>query len=212
MDVESLSARHAERSRGGDPAEPHAQAAASRPVPRERPELDAWSDVAVLGARTIPRITSAGAPGLVDVSCGTSRCSRCLGRGWTASMGTSTRSGNPTLLARSRAWRRSSTQNDRGRTGAASGARIAHRAAFEQQPPDVPLARLDGGDGMARWTKVAGVRLHRAPRSVVYPSRTHIYFVTRFGLNYPGTSTVEDQARESRRRPSALARLIRQMK
>jgi zinc/manganese transport system substrate-binding protein len=159
-------------------------------------ELDAWVDVAVLGANN-PNVVR-GAPGRIDVSRGipllevpTTRVDR--------SMGDVHPGGNPHFSL------------DPGlapiitQTILDGFVRLApeQRATFERNRRDF-LARLDGE--MTRWTKmlepVKGAKI-----VVFHPD--FIYFVTRFGLVQAGT--VEDRPGIPPS-PQHLVRLIRQIK
>ena len=159
-------------------------------------DLDAWVDVAVLGANN-PKVIR-GAPGLIDVSRGvpvlevpTTRVDR--------SMGDVHPLGNPHFSL------------DPGlapvitQTILEGFARLApdHRASFERNRQTF-LARLDGE--MARWTKA--LEPFKGAKIVVFHP-DFIYFVTRFGLVQAGT--VEDKPGIPPS-PQHLVRLIRQMK
>jgi zinc/manganese transport system substrate-binding protein len=159
-------------------------------------DLDAWVDVAVLGANN-PKIIR-GAPGLIDVSRGipvlevpTTRVDR--------SMGDVHPLGNPHFSL------------DPGlapiitQTILEGFARLVpdHRGAFERNRQTF-LARLDGE--MARWTKT--LEPFRGAKIVVFHP-DFIYFVNRFGLVQAGT--VEDKPGIPPS-PQHLVRLIRQMK
>jgi ABC-type Zn uptake system ZnuABC Zn-binding protein ZnuA len=159
-------------------------------------DLDAWVDVAVLGANN-PNVIR-GAPGLIDVSRGipvlevpTTRVDR--------SMGDVHPLGNPHFSL------------DPGlaplitQTILEGLARLVpdHRGAFERNRQAF-LARLDGE--MARWTKT--LEPFRGAKIVVFHP-DFIYFVTRFGLVQAGT--VEDKPGIPPS-PQHLVRLIRQMK
>ena len=159
-------------------------------------DLDAWVDVAVLGANN-PKVIR-GAPGLIDVSRGipvlevpTTRVDR--------SMGDVHPLGNPHFSL------------DPGlaplitQTILEGFARLApdHREAFERNRQTF-LARLDVE--MARWTKT--MEPFRGAKIVVFHP-DFIYFVTRFGLVQAGT--VEDKPGIPPS-PQHLVRLIRQMK
>ena len=159
-------------------------------------DLDAWVDVAILGANN-PRIIR-GAPGLIDVSRNipvlevpTTRVDR--------SMGDVHPLGNPHFSL------------DPGlaplitQTILEGFARLApdHRASFERNRQTF-LARLDGE--MARWTKA--LEPFKGAKIVVFHP-DFIYFVTRFGLVQAGT--VEDKPGIPPS-PQHLVRLIRQMK
>jgi len=159
-------------------------------------DLDAWVDVAILGANN-PRIIR-GAPGLIDVSrdipvleVPTTRVDR--------SMGDVHPLGNPHFSL------------DPGlaplitQTILEGFARLApdHRASFERNRQTF-LARLDGE--MSRWLKMMEP-LKGAKVVVFHPD--FIYFVTRFGLVQAGT--VEDKPGIPPS-PQHLVRLIRQMK
>src|SRR3989442_1113005 len=141
-------------------------------------DLDAWVEVAILGANN-PKIIR-GAPGLIDVSRGipvlevpTTRVDR--------SMGDVHPLGNPHFSL------------DPGlaplitQTILEGFAHLApdHRASFERNRQAF-LARLDGE--MSRWTKMMEP-LRGAKVVVFHPD--FIYFVTRFGLVQAGT--VEDK-------------------
>jgi zinc/manganese transport system substrate-binding protein len=159
-------------------------------------ELDAWADVAVLGANNANIIR--GAPGRIDVSRGipllevpTTRVDR--------SMGDVHPGGNPHFSL------------DPGLAPTITAtileglARLApdQRATFERNRREF-LTRLDGE--MARWTKmmepVKGAKI-----VVFHPD--FIYFVHRFGLVQAGT--VEDRPGIPPS-PQHLVRLIRQIK
>jgi len=159
-------------------------------------DLDAWVDVAILGANN-PRIIR-GAPGLIAVSrdipvleVPTTRVDR--------SMGDVHPLGNPHFSL------------DPGlaplitQTILEGFARLApdHRASFERNRQTF-LARLDGE--MSRWLKMMEP-LKGAKVVVFHPD--FIYFVTRFGLVQAGT--VEDKPGIPPS-PQHLVRLIRQMK
>ena len=159
-------------------------------------DLDAWVDVAILGANN-PRIIR-GAPGLIDVSRNipvlevpTTRVDR--------SMGDVHPLGNPHFSL------------DPGlaplitQTILEGLARLApdHRASFERNRQTF-LARLDGE--MSRWIKMMEP-VKGAKVVVFHPD--FIYFVTRFGLVQAGT--VEDKPGIPPS-PQHLVRLIRQMK
>jgi zinc/manganese transport system substrate-binding protein len=159
-------------------------------------ELDAWADVAVLGANN-PRIIR-GASGRIEISRGipllevpTTRVDR--------SMGDVHPLGNPHFSL------------DPGlapiitQTILDGLARLApdDRATFERNRREF-LARLDGE--MARWTKAMDVL--KGTKVVVYHP-DFIYFLTRFGLVQAGM--VEDRPGIPAS-PQHLVRLIRQIK
>ncbi len=159
-------------------------------------DLDAWVDVAVLGANNSQIIR--GAPGRIDVSRSipvlevpTTRVDRSMGD--VHPLGNPHFSLDPGLASLI-------TQ-----TILEGLARLApdHRVAFERNRQAF-LARLDGE--MARWTKMMEP-LKGAQIVVFHPD--FIYFVTRFGLIQAGT--VEDKPGIPPS-PQHLVRLIRQMK
>jgi zinc/manganese transport system substrate-binding protein len=159
-------------------------------------DLDAWVDVAILGANN-PRIIR-GAPGLIDVSRGIPVLEVPSGR-VDRSMGDVHPLGNPHFSL------------DPGlaplitQTILEGFARLApdHRASFERNRQTF-LARLDGE--MSRWMKMMEP-VKGAKVVVFHPD--FIYFVTRFGLVQAGT--VEDKPGIPPS-PQHLVRLIRQMK
>jgi zinc/manganese transport system substrate-binding protein len=159
-------------------------------------DLDAWVDVAILGANN-PRIIR-GAPGLIAVSRGIPVLEVPSGR-VDRSMGDVHPLGNPHFSL------------DPGlvplitQTILEGFARLApdHRASFERNRQTF-LARLDGE--MSRWMKMMEP-VKGAKVVVFHPD--FIYFVTRFGLVQAGT--VEDKPGIPPS-PQHLVRLIRQMK
>jgi zinc/manganese transport system substrate-binding protein len=141
-------------------------------------ELDAWADVAVLGANN-PNIVR-GAPGRIEISRGiqlldvpTTRVDRSMGD--VHPLGNPHFSLDPGLAPQI-------TENIVDGLG-----RLApeNRAAFEKNR-EAFLKRLDGE--MARWTKT--MEPVRGAKVVVYHPQ-YIYFLTRFGLQQAGT--VEDR-------------------
>ena len=159
-------------------------------------DLDAWVDVAVLGANN-PRIVRGGS-GRVEIARGvplldvpTTRVDRSMGD--VHPLGNPHFSLDPGLAP-------IITQNIvDGLTRVAA----EHRATFERNRRDF-LARLDGE--MARWTKT--MEPVKGAKVVVYHA-TFIYFLTRFGLVQAGL--VEDRPGIPPS-PQHLVRLIRQMK
>ena len=159
-------------------------------------DLDAWVDVAVLGANNA-RIVRGGS-GRVEIARGvplldvpTTRVDRSMGD--VHPLGNPHFSLDPGLAP-------IITQNIvDGLTRVAA----EHRATFERNRRDF-LARLDGE--MARWTKT--MEPVKGAKVVVYHA-TFIYFLTRFGLVQAGL--VEDRPGIPPS-PQHLVRLIRQMK
>jgi zinc/manganese transport system substrate-binding protein len=159
-------------------------------------ELDAWSDVAVLGANN-PKIVR-GAPGRVDVSRGvqvlevpSARVDRSMGD--VHPLGNPHYSLDPGLAP-------IVTQNILDGL-----VRVAPelRATFEKNRAAF-LARLE--EAMVRWTKT--LEPVRGAKVVVYHP-DYIYFLTRFGIVQAGM--VEDRPGIPPS-PQHLAQLIRQMK
>lgn len=159
-------------------------------------DLDAWADVAVLGANN-PKIVR-GAPGRVDVSRGIPLLE--VPTGWVdRSMGDVHPGGNPHFSL------------DPGLAPAITQtileglARLApdQRPTFERNRREF-LARLDGE--MIRWTKT--LEPLKGAKVVVYHP-DFIYFLTRFGLVQAGM--IEDRPGIPPS-PQHLVRLIRDMK